>query len=152
MKILLGVLVVILSLFCTEVLPTLSVGSTSVVQPDSITAIADRVWTFSRSRPDGFTLDIRTMTEPTQGIAVSYAATQHSHLREQLDTVVRHALQHDGYVGGWYDSIQGKYCFDSTRLFPENKLSDALQFAKDNGQFSVYILSTSTEIPLRGKP
>ena len=32
---------------------------------DNISAIADKVWTFSQSHPDGFTLDIRTMTEPT---------------------------------------------------------------------------------------
>ena len=36
-------------------------------------ATADAVWEFSQSHPDGFTLDIRTMTEPTEGIAVSYA-------------------------------------------------------------------------------
>ena len=39
------------------------------------------------------------MTEPTEGIAVSYAATQDSHSRDQLDYVVKHALKHDGYPG-----------------------------------------------------
>ena len=55
-------------------------------------ATADAVWEFSQSHPDGFTLDIRTMTEPTEGIAVSYAATQDSHSRDQLDFVVEHSL------------------------------------------------------------
>ena len=116
-----------------------------------ITTIADKVWAFSQSHPDGFTIDIRTMTEPTEGIAVSYAATQNSHSRDQLDKVVSHALQHEGYVGGWYNSEDGYYYFDSTKLFPENDLKGALQFGKENGQYAVFILSTYTEIPVDGK-
>ena len=114
----------------------------------NISAIADKVWTFSQSHPDGFTLDIRTMTEPTEGIAVSYASTQGSHSRSQLDGVVSHALQHDGYVGGWYNSEDGLYYFDSTRLFPKSALDEAIQFGKENGQQSIFVLSTGTDIPL----
>ena len=113
--------------------------------------IADKVWAFSQSHPDGFTLDIHTMTCPTEGIAVSYAATQDSHSRDQLEYVVSHALQHDGYVGGWLNSDDGLYYFDSTRLFPEDSLAAAIQFGKENGQQSVFILSSSTDIPLAGK-
>ena len=90
------------------------------------------------------------MTEPTEGIAVSYAATQNSHSRDQLDKVVSHALQHEGYVGGWYNSEDGLYYFDSTKLFPENDLKGALLFGKENGQNSVSILSTYTDIPICG--
>lgn len=54
----------------------------------SISTIADEVWTYSQGHPDGFTLDIRTMTEPKKGIAVSYAATQNHHSRDQLNEVV----------------------------------------------------------------
>ena len=123
----------------------------SPVKNEDVTEIADKVWAFSQSHPDGFTLDIRTMTCPTEGIAVSYAATQDSHSRDQLENVVSHALQHDGYVGGWYNSDDGLYYFDSTRLFPEDALAAAIQFGKENGQHSVFILSTSTDIPLAGK-
>ncbi len=123
----------------------------SPVKNEDVTEIADKVWAFSQSHPDGFTLDIHTMTCPTEGIAVSYAATQDSHSRDQLESVVSHALQHDGYVGGWYNSDNGLYYFDSTRLFPEDALAAAIQFEKENGQHSVFILSTSTDIPLAGK-
>ena len=123
----------------------------SPVKNEDVTAIADKVWAFSQSHPDGFTLDIHSMTCPTEGIAVSYAATQDSHSRDQLDYVVSHALQHDGYVGGWYNSDNGLYYFDSTRLFPEDSLAAAIQFGKENGQYSVFILSSSTDIPLAGK-
>ena len=116
-----------------------------------ITTIADKVWAYSQTHPDGFTIDIRSMTVPTEGIAVSYAATQNSHSRDQLDKVVSHALQHDGYVGGWYNSENGLYYFDSTKLFPENNLKGALQFGKENNQLSVFILSSFTDVPVTGK-
>ena len=120
-------------------------------EQSKIAEIAGKVWAFSQTHPDGFTIDVRTMTEPKEGIAVSYADTQNSHSRNQLDKVVAHALQHDGYVGGWLNSQDGLYYFDSTRLFPENNLKSALQFGKDNGQQSVFILSTFTDIPVVGK-
>ena len=116
-----------------------------------ISEIADKVWAFSQSRPEGFTIDVRTMAEPTEGIAVSYAATQGNHSREQLEGVVRHALQNDGYVGGWFNSADGLYYFDSTKLFPESELGNAVSFGRENGQFSVFVLSSSTDIPLDGK-
>jgi len=116
-----------------------------VIQSNELT-IVDKVWDFSQAHPDGFTLDIRTMSEPTEGIAVSYAATQNSHSYDQLDEVVSHALQHDGYVGGWYNSENGLYYFDSTRLFPEDQLDEAVLFGKENGQYSVFILSSFTEV------
>ena len=109
------------------------------------------VWAFCQANPGGFTLDIRTMMVPTEGIAVSYAATQNSHSRDQLHKVVSHALQHDGYVGGWYNSEDGFYYFDSTKLFPENDLKGAIQFGKENGQSTVFILSTSTDLPIYGR-
>ena len=123
----------------------------NATEQSSITDIADKVWTFSQAHPDGFTLDIRTMTEPTEGIAVSYAATQNSHSRDQLDKVVSHALQHEGYVGGWLNREDGLYYFDSTKLFQENELQGAIQFGKENGQYSISILSTYTDIPVEGK-
>ena len=123
----------------------------NVTEQSNIITIADKVWAFSQSHPDGFTIDIRTMTVPTEGIAVSYAATQNSHSRDQLDKVVSHALQHDGYIGAWYNSADGLYYFDSIKLFPENDLKGAVQFGKENGQYSVFVLSTNTDIPTNGK-
>ena len=40
-----------------------------------------------------------------------------------LDKVVSHALQHEGYVGGWLNSEDGLYYVDSTKLFPEIALA-----------------------------
>lgn len=116
------------------------------VEQSDISAIADKVWAFSQNHPDGFTLNVRTMTEPEEGIAVSYAETQHSHSRSELERVVRHALLNEGYVGGWYNSEDSLYYFDSSRLFPESALDEAIEFGRENGQRTVFILSSSTEI------
>lgn len=127
---------------------SLSTRPSCQTEQDSISLVADKVWAFSLSHPDGFTLDIRTMTVPQEGIAVSYASTQNSHSREQLYRVVHHALQNNGYVGGWYNKEDHLYYFDSTRLFPEDSLQEAIRFGHENDQQSVFILSSSTEIPI----
>ena len=157
-------LIAVLSICGTASFASCTSNDGNATEQSEITAIADKVWAFSQTHPDGFTINIRTMTEPTEGIAVSYAATQNSYscvpsvaselsssVRDQLDKVVSHALQHEGYVGGWYNGEDGLYYFDSTKLFPENDLKGAIQFGKENGQYSVFILSTCTEIPINGK-
>lgn len=144
-------LLIALIAVCGTVCTTSCSSSNNTPKGNNVSAIADKIWDFSQTHPDGFTIDARTLTEPSEGIAVSYAATQNSHAREQLDKVVEHALQHDGYVGGWYNSENNIYYFDSSKLFPENSLKEALQFGSDNGQHSVFIISLYTDVPLDGK-
>ena len=112
-------------------------------------SLADAVWTFSQSHPDGFTLDVRKMTEPREGISVAYVATQNSHGRQALDAVVSHATEHDGFVGGWLDPSDSLYYFDSVRLFPEDSLEAAINFGKANFQKAIYKLSTGEVIILK---
>ena len=112
-------------------------------------SLADAVWTFSQSHPDGFTLDVRKMTEPREGISVAYWATQDSHGRQALDAVVSHATTHDGFVGGWLDPSDSLYYFDSVRLFPEDSLEAAVNFGKANFQKAIYMLSTGEVIILK---
>ena len=146
-----GLLLAILTICGTTSFASCSSNEDNATEQSNITTIADKVWAFSQTHPDGFIINIRTMTEPTEGIAVSYAATQNSHSRDQLNKVVRHALQNEGYVGGWFNSEDNLYYFNSTKLFPENDLKGAIQFGKENGQLSVFILSTYTNIPIDGK-
>jgi len=113
-----------------------------------VKALADQVWAYSQANPDGFTLNLATMQAPTEGISVAYAATQGSHSREQLETVIEHALAHGGFVGGWLDTTDGKYYFDSVRLFPEDQLDEATAFAIENEQLAFFIISTGTEVRL----
>ena len=144
-------LIAVLAICGTASFASCSSNEDNATEQSNITEIADKVWAFSQAHPDGFTLDIRTMTEPTEGIAVSYAATLNNHSRDQLDKVVSHAWQHEGYVGGWLNREDGLYYFDSTKLFPENELQGAIQFGKENGQHSIFILSAYTDIPVEGK-
>ena len=95
-------------------------------------AAADWVWTYSQAHPDGFTVDIRDRKAPTEGISVAYAATQDRHSKEDLGDVVSHALAHDGYVGGWWNSEDSLYYFDSVRILPESAAGEAVTFALKN--------------------
>lgn len=119
-----------------------------LVNGRSVRAVADSVWTYSLSHPDGFTMNLATMTEPTVGVVVAYAATQGCHSRKQLGRVVRHAISHDGYVGGWLDTSYSLYYFDSSRLFPEDSIAAAIRFGVENKQLAVYVLSKGAEIRL----
>ncbi|MBR3945808.1 MAG: hypothetical protein IKJ56_01755 [Bacteroidales bacterium] len=121
----------------------------NTTQKGEIETQSDKIWNYSQSHPDGFTLDIRTMTEPTEGIAVSYLATQGCHSRKKLNRVVRHALHHDGYVGGWLDITDSLYYFDSTRLFPEDSLDAAIKFGLENKQKAIYSIAEKREIRLK---
>ena len=119
-----------------------------VAEQNSVQMLCDRVWTFSLTHPEGFTVEVRTMAEPTEGIAVAYAQTQNSFSREVLPEVVIHSLSHEGYVGGWQDDATGLYYFDSVRLFPEDSLQAALTFARENAQLAVFVISKGEEIVL----
>lgn len=110
--------------------------------------LADRVWSYRETHPEGFTLEINTWKEPREGISVAYEFTQNHHDRADLRRVVRHARSHSGYVGGWRNAEDSLYYFDSVRLFPEDSLEAAISFGKANHQDAVYRLSTGQEIRL----
>ncbi len=124
-------------------------SSGKLVDGGNVKVLSDSVWAYSLRHPDGFTMDITTMTEPTEGIVVAYAATQGCHSRKQLDRVVRHAMRHDGYVGGWLDTTDSLFYFDSSRLFPEDSLAAAIRFGVENGQIAVFVLSEGREVQLK---
>ena len=104
------------------------------------------IYAMGQMFPDGFTLDLNTMRQPTEGIIVSYKATQNSFDRKSLPAVIKHAREHQNLVGGWYNPENGRYYFDSNRCFPEDSLTAAVQFARDNGQHTVYIASKDINI------
>ena len=114
----------------------------------SYATLADSIWTYSITHPEGFTLHLASWVEPAEGISVAYEATQNSHDRDGLDYVIGHAQSHGGYVGGWFSSTDSLYYFDSVRIFPEDSLSAAIDFGKANHQLAIFKLSTGEEIPL----
>ena len=128
--------------------PTRQVTRPTWTTTVTTTTLADSVWVFSQTYPDGFTLSINTWEQPKEGITVAYSATQDRHDRADLDFVVSHARAHDGYIGGWLDTATGRFYYDSVRLFPEDELEQAVKFGRENGQIAIFILSSSTEIRL----
>ena len=110
--------------------------------------LASKIFNFAKSHKDGFTLNINTLQPVTTGIVVSYAATQNSFTKTDLQSVVAHALSHDGIVGGWYNSKNGKFYFDSNKVFAANELSKAIEFGLKNEQIAIFDLDNLHEIRL----
>ena len=95
------------------------------------------IYAMGQMYPDGFTLDLNSMRQPTEGLIVSYKETQNSFDRQSIPAVIRHARKHNNLVGGWYNPENGRYYFDSNRAFPEDSLAAALAFARENGQHTL---------------
>lgn len=129
-------------------LTAISCGTQRRAASQEPVTLADSIWVYSQHHPEGFTLNIISWKEPESGITAAYEATQNHHDRADLDFVVSHAKTHNGHVGGWLNSQDGLYYFDSVRLFPEDSLSAAINFGKANHQDAVYKLSSKQEIRL----
>ena len=100
--------------------------------------MANVIYVMGQMYPKGFTLDLNTMRQPTEGLMVSYKETQNSFTRKSIRKVLKHAHAHENIVGGWYDPDKGDYYFDSNKPFPEDSLAAALAFARENEQQIVY--------------
>jgi len=135
-----------LVLVFTAVLSCGTLRHDSLVPADE--TLADSLWAYSLTHPEGFTLHLATWIQPQEGIVVAYEATQHCHDRKGLEYVISHAQSHEGYVGGWFETADSLYYFDSVRVFPEDSLSAAIIFGKENHQLAIYKLSSDEEIPL----
>jgi len=108
----------------------------------------DYIWDYSQKNPSGFTINVVTFEIPKEGIVVSYQATQNSFGKEGLRKAVRHSLSHCNIVGGWLNPMDSIYYFDSDTIFQESMLDEALIWAKENKQMSVFVLSEQKEIPV----
>ena len=132
-------------LYCTVL--TTMFSSCSKENDDANTAeLVDKVWEYSKKNPDGFTIEIQTFTPLTKGFAVSYKETQNSFEKDGLRRVISHALKHNNIVGGWLNSQNGYYYFDSVKLFEDAELDEAIRFAKENEQIAIYDLTNQKEI------
>ena len=68
---------------------------------------------------------------------------------EGLRVAVHHSLAHNQIVGGWYNDDNGKYYFDSDTIFQEDMLQEAIEWAKRNKQYGIFILSKNESISIR---
>lgn len=108
--------------------------------------LVNKVWEYSKTNPDGFTLNIQTFKPVSRGLAVSYKETQNSFEKEWLKKAISHALKHNNIVGGWLNSQDGYYYFDRVKIFEDSKIDEAIKFAKENEQIAIYDLTNEKEI------
>lgn len=102
----------------------------------------------AEANKEGFTIEVETLKHVTDGIVVAYLETQNSFDSEGLKRCIEHATQHDGYIGGWLNEDNGKYYFDSVKIFPVTQLNEAIEFGKENEQISIFDLTNLREIRL----
>ena len=100
----------------------------------------------ARQNPDGFTVELTTLKKVTKGITVAYKETQDSFDDDGLRKVLLHATQHDKVVGGWLNEENGKYYFDSIKVFAD--LQKAIEFGRENEQIAIFDLTNLRLIKL----
>ena len=113
-----------------------------------IDVLTEKIVEFAKRNKEGFTLNIRTLQPVTSGIVASYKATQNSFTENDILSVIRHALKHDGVVGGWYNETDGEYYFDSNKVFDINELEQAVEFGIKNNQIAIFDIDNMREIRL----
>jgi fructokinase len=100
----------------------------------------------ARENPEGFTVEIPTLNHVSEGYIAAFLETQNSFGDEGLRKVINHALQHGKIVGGWLNSENKQYYFDSSQVFTD--LEEAIKFGNENRQIAVFDLTNFREIRL----
>lgn len=112
--------------------------------------LIERVWEYSKNNPHGFTLDLTNLKAVKYGIIVAFKETQDSFGKQSLKTVLEHALRHNNTVGGWLNLENGLYYFDSVKVFKNQELKQAIEFAIENEQIAIFDLTNLKEIIIQG--
>ena len=106
-----------------------------------------KVQRIAKMYKDGFTLNLYNFDLITEGFAVAYKETQNSHSLESINNCIDHALKHDKIVGGWYNSENLTYYYDSVKVFKSEE--DALKFAKENDQIAYFNLNLGITVNVK---
>ena len=112
----------------------------------NIIDLASKVLKYAETNKEGFTLNIKTLEPVTSGIVVSYKATQSSFSENDVLSVINHALKHDCVVGGWYNSEDKRFYFDSNKIF--SNIAKAINFGIENEQIAIFDIDNLHEIRL----
>jgi fructokinase len=100
----------------------------------------------AEANKDGFTVNIESFKHVTSGIVVAYKETQNAFDYEGLIKCVEHALLHDKVIGGWFNEDNGKFYYDSCKIFTNE--AEAIEFGRANGQIAIFDLTNLREIRL----
>jgi fructokinase len=100
----------------------------------------------AEQNPDGFTVKIPDLTALKTGYVVACIETQNCFGDEGLRKVLKHALEHEGIVGGWKNVENRLFYYDNSSVF--DNLEDAIRFAIENKQIAFFDLTRQREIRL----
>lgn len=106
----------------------------------------NQILNISKLNSDGFTFNLETkeLYNPNEGFAVAYKETLHSEGIDGLQKAIKHALNNEKFVGGWFNYQTQKFNFDSVRIFEREK--DAIEFAQENRQVSYFDFKNKKEV------
>lgn len=100
----------------------------------------------AKKNPDGFTVELTTLTKVTSGISAAYLETQDCFDDQGLIKVIEHAKKHDNVVGGWLNEDNEKFYYDSIKIF--DNLQQAIEFGKENQQIAIFDITNLRLIKL----
>jgi hypothetical protein len=108
--------------------------------------IKQSILEIAKNNPEGFTISLPQCKPIKEGFVVAFAHTQNSFDLEGLDKALGHALYNDMVLGGWLNTDNNQYYFDSCRIY--YNLAEAEAFAREQKQIAFYDLSNGNEIRL----
>ncbi len=100
----------------------------------------------SEENEAGFTFNLLTAAPVKYGIVVAYQETQDCFGVSGLKKALAHAQKHNNVVGGWFNSQNGKFYYDSCKVFQNRKA--AIEFGKEQAQIAIFDLTNLEEIKL----
>lgn len=106
----------------------------------------EKILRLAKAEPGGFTVRLPELERVKQGIVSAYKETQDCFGRSGLEKAVEHSLKHDKVLGGWFNSENGKFYFDSCKIFEDE--NEAIQFGKENEQIAIFDLTNLRVIEL----
>jgi hypothetical protein len=118
--------------------------------PDRLTTLLiDRLRALA-ARKGRFCYDVRGNSHVYDGIVADYRVDLDDQETHELLPVLEHALVHDGMVTGVKDPATGRTLFTSGRHYTD--LGNAMRFAREQGQTSVYNWNRQEEVAVTVVP
>lgn len=113
------------------------------------TLLIDRLRSLA-ARKARFCYDVRGNSHVYDGIVAPYRVEVDDAETNDLVPVLEHALVNDGMVTGVKDAATGNTVFTSGRHYTD--LGNALRFAREQGQRTVYNWNRQEEVPVAVLP
>jgi hypothetical protein len=116
-----------------------------IAMPDRRTTLLVERLRALAARKERFSYDVRGDSHVNRDIVAAYEMPPS--LSAELEHVIEHALEHDAIVTGYRDR-EGKVHYTSCRLFTD--LYNAMRFARENGQPTVFNWNRGSEVVVEG--